>query len=147
MILHFQQDRYSCGSHAFSNALAVFGVEIDTDEAKRLCGTTYRGGTSERGILRALRSCGFKGTEYRGHNQDNSWRWLLKWSSTSPILLVVYENQHWCTAIGRAGDRVVVVDSDPSIQAGENGVFVLDKAELLERWRYRICYAIRVTRQ
>ncbi len=143
----YQKKSYDCGLHAFSNAVKVWGIELDYEEAKELVGTTSRNGTSETGILQGITKVGLRFKEYSQCNPDTAWRWLLKWSQVCPI--IAYTNtDHWVTITGRVQNRVIIVDPNAAVDDGENGVYPLTKREMLQRWRdgRDRCYAIRVFR-
>jgi len=149
---NFQTNGYSCGTIALVNSVKVLDMELSYDDAKRLAGTTYRDGTSQRGLIRAIESLGLKATEYRTANADNAWKWLHKWADTCPVILLVdgyltVGNSHWVTAVGRINGRVIVVDPTANTDNGENGTHPYSKEDLVTRWKLRICYAIRVCKQ
>lgn len=148
--LSYQTRNYTCGLHAYLNALSVFEIEMSHAEAKKLIGTNSKEGTSQRGLLRGIESAELKATVYRQRNPQTAVRWLWKWSAITPIIVLLdgyltVGSSHWATVTGRIGDKIILVDPTANVASGENGVHVLSRGELLERWKYRICYAIRIT--
>lgn len=142
----YQRKNYDCGLHAFSNAVKVFGIELSYDEAKRLVGTTARNGTCKTGILQGVAELGLNATEYTQKNNDAAWRWLLKHSETHPIIVLVDFDQHWATITGRIKNKVIMIDPTANFGKGENGAYVLNKTDMLWRWRSKTNYAIRISR-
>jgi ABC-type bacteriocin/lantibiotic exporter with double-glycine peptidase domain len=143
---NYQDNSYSCGTLSVMNVAKVLGVDVSYDEAKSLAGTTSRNGTSRSGIRRALNTLGFSAIPYSTNNSSNALRWLWKWSYTCPIILLVDSNEHWVSVTGRVSDKIILIDPSPNLHKGENGVHTLGREELLQRWLYRRCYAIRVHR-
>jgi ABC-type bacteriocin/lantibiotic exporter with double-glycine peptidase domain len=139
-----QPNSYSCGAVSLVNAARTLGVELSYDDAKRLTGTTARDGVDERGLINAIAEVGLHYHEYTTSNSQNGWRWLLKWSKTTPLILCLDSYQHWSTVTGRIGRKVILVD--PRARNGESGVHPIARVDLLERWIYRgKGYAIRVS--
>lgn len=141
----YQSRTYDCGVVSVLNVCSVLGVETDYDTVKSFS-RMNRDGVSERGIIRALKGLELRYTEYKTHNTENGWRWLYRWADSSPIIVCLDKNEHWGVISGRVGDKVILVDSKPRLKRGENGVHPLSKSDLLERWMYRVCYGIRVSR-
>jgi hypothetical protein len=123
----------------------VLGVETDYDTVKTLT-RMKSAGVSERGIVRALKGLELLYTEYTTHETSNGWRWILKWSKTTPLIVCLDQNSHWSLVGGRVGDKVILVDSLPKLKQGENGVHPMNRDDFLKRWKYRVCYGIRVGR-
>lgn len=129
-----QADGYSCGAVSVLNAIAALGGAAEIDHIKRLAGTNTKG-TSEAGILRALRALGYRATAYRSHSEDAAWKWLNKYLD-QPIILSVDAHRHWLTIYGTHTERVLAIDSgSDAMSKNDMGLFLYNKAELLARWR------------
>ena len=131
MKIKTQPNNYSCGIYAIINALIAFGDNKSPAEIQEYTNTTYRNGTSEKGIKNALNEFGYKTKEYKTQNKDNAWRWVLNNSINYPLILYL-NTDHWAVIAGRIKNRVILIDSydNPSID---------NKEELLEKW-YNIWY-------
>ena len=142
------QDRDGvCGAFSVANALIAMKIEVNVDEIKRVAGTTVRDGTSKRGIARAIRHYGLKATVYEGYSEESAWKWLLKWSSKCPVIVLIDNRQHYGTCIGRFGNQVILVDPSVPDDRYENNVRVLNKQEFLPEWRWGgRFYGIKVSR-
>ncbi len=142
-----QPNNYSCGIMVTFNVLNALGITASYDDIKHLSGCTARMGTTRKGVLRALKGLGADGTPYRTTNPENAWKYVRRWASSSPLVLLVDNHQHYFAITGMMGDRVIVVDSGARIKGNEFGAFPYTKSELLERWIHRgACYAIRVSK-
>lgn len=142
-----QHNSFSCGTYAIINAITALGGETSYDEVKRLAGTSYRGGTTRIGILKALSALDYRGIPYRTSSPDYGWRFARKWATINPLIMLVDSHEHYFVATGLIGDRVIVVDSGADVSGNELGTFSYGRGELLTRWIYRgMMYAIRVSR-
>lgn len=142
--IFLQQDRYSCGAISLANAIQIIGGELSVDDAKKIAGTTYRNGTTRVGIMRGVRSLGYKATPYHTRNPDHAWKWIKKHSRTCPLISLVDHHGHWLV-IFSMGENVVTIDGSPN--NGENGVTVVTKQDTLERLGHLgHYYLIRVSR-
>lgn len=129
---------------ATQNAIAALKGESTYDEIKALARTTYRGGTTRQGVIRAVTTKGYRATPYHTRNADNAWKWIKKHSRTSPLIALVDHHEHWLV-IYSMGDNVVTIDGSPN--DGENGVTVVTKQNALERLNHLgHFYLIRVSR-
>ena len=141
-----QPNGYACGTLSLINAANCLGATVDYDTAKSLAGTTSRYGTDRIGMIRAITGLGFTPTVYRSSSSENGWRYIRRWASESPIILLVDHHQHYVVVSGSIGDRVIVIDSGANIKGNEMGSFPYSKQELLDRWVHRgRVYAIRVS--
>lgn len=104
-----------------------------------LAGTTEADGTGDDGICEAVRALGCTATPYETAEAKAAWGWLVDSLRVGrPVILCVDDWQHWVTALGMAGDRVVVFDpANTAKNSAENGIFVGGKRELMRRWRGR----------
>jgi hypothetical protein len=127
MKIKTQPDNYSCGIYSIINSLIVYGDSYTREEAKEVSGTTYRNGTSEKGIQHALSCIEYSSKEYLSKQEDHAWRWVLKNSTTSPLILIVDKNEHWRAVIGRIRNKGSII--------GDKYTQIVDKSELLARWK------------
>jgi hypothetical protein len=144
--MHFQPDRYSCAVYAISNASEALGHHVAAPVIRRAAGTRSRIGTTSRGLYRAVKAIGLTPHRYWTTRPDPAWRWLHRWSSTQPIVVYLGSLDHYVAVVGRAGLRVIVIDSDPQLHRLDNGAHALTRREFLQSWNYRGLYwAIRVS--
>lgn len=150
------QDRDGvCGKFAVANALISLGVDVSLDDLSvigRVAKTTQKNGTSKAGIVRVIKHYSAKPVRYKSKNKQNAWRWIIKWSSTYPVIVLVDSGDiwgHWGTVVGRIGKRVIFVDPSYPNGAGgliQNNVHSLSKDEFMGMWSFNNSfYAIRVS--
>lgn len=123
----------TCGAYAVLNAINALDGIADYDTVARLAGTSFKNGTSRRGIQRALKELGYSHAPYFTRNADNGWRWLYKNAHDAPIVILTDDYGHYCTVTGTMNSHVILVD--PSVSKDKN-VFVLSRGDLLSRWGY-----------
>ena len=134
--MKYQPDNYSCGIYSIINALEAFGDKKSPIEVKYLTDTN-KNGTSEKGILTALKEFGYKPVEYKTTNPNNAWKWVLNNSINYPLILIVDEWEHWIVVAGRIKNRIIYLDS-------KEGCFIYDKKSLLDKWSYKGYYGIKI---
>jgi len=150
-----QERKFSCGPAAVRAALYVFGHNnISEATLRRMAGTTSEG-TDERGFMRAIRSYGHKPKEYQAESRKAAWAWLKgTLGRGKPVLLCVDQWDHWVTAVGRLGGKVLVFDPDasPGRRKRYSGLEVYTELELAQRWIYEdedtghhVYYAVSIT--
>ena len=145
--MFIQTNSFGCGSFATMNAIEALGGTSTFEEIKKLAGTSYKAGTTRKGIIHALQAKGYKATPYRTNNPDLAWRWAKRWCASNPMVVLVDNWEHWTCLSGSIGDKIIMVDASPNLDNGHNGVFPYDKIGLLERWVHRgIYYGIRVSK-
>ncbi len=125
-----QAKSYWCGVASVANALEVLGVRRSQKEINRLCHVTPGKGTSEVEMKRALLANGMAVDEWQNTDSELSLEWLYDSLQEHPVILCVDNDDHYVTAIGLCGSRVLVFD--PSRNAG---LTVYSAAELSVRWR------------
>lgn len=126
-----QDEKNGCGAAALTNALRAIGQQLPQDAARKLAGTSHEG-TTDRGMVKALRTLGHVPCTLRESNAGVAWVTLRgHLAEGHPVLLAVDDWDHWIVAIGILGDRVILVDS-----ADGSVVQVLDIANTLLRWQY-----------
>ena len=135
-VIKFQLKDYYCGPASLQNALLALGRRQSQDRIATIAGTTEADGTDENGILRTALWAGLAPDQGRFDAGLAAHGWV--WSSLTmgrPVLLCVDRWQHWVTAVGVLGQRVVLFDPAryPHNKA-RNGVFTLPRAKLLKRW-------------
>lgn len=126
-----QDEKNGCGAAALTNALAALGQQLPQDAAKKLAGTSHEG-TTDKGMVKALRTLGHVPCNIREANAGIAWVTLRgHLAEGHPVLLAVDDWDHWVVAVGLIGSRVIVVDS-----ADGAVVQVLDIGQLTGRWEY-----------
>lgn len=133
--MRFQDAPGTCGAAAVVNACRAFSIRVPERSVRKLAGTDGDG-TDQQGIIFALRSLGLSAEEYRGTRRSPSWQWLHGALLHGRVIILCMDNwQHWTTAIGSLGDRVILIDStNTKANRAENGVHVLSRDRLLRRW-------------
>lgn len=136
--MRYQLRPWTCGPASVRNALRCFGHKVSELKIRQYTNTTQEEGTSEEGVLNAIRKLGYTASEFHNDSNQEAWEWLLEnLAEGNPVILCLDAWQHWATAVGVLGNRVVLVDSsDLRNNKAENGVCLLSKKELLWRWRY-----------
>jgi len=135
-----QKSRFSCGAACLRNALQVLGRSVTEHEVRRRARTTAHGGTSERDMLRAIHSYGYKARvgrwQRRREDGKAAWRWLCEeLDAGHPVILNVDDLSHWVLAVGRMGNKVAI--SDPQRSRGivpGRVVKLYGKRTFLKRW-------------
>lgn len=125
----------SCGPSALSNALQAIGwSEVPADAVAQLAGTTSDG-TGAGGLKRAARALGAKVGLVSVGDGASAWALLrAHLLDGSSLVLAVDKHEHWVSAVGVLGSRVLVVDpamvTRPMISA-------MSREELLLAWRHQ----------
>lgn len=139
--MKFQKDSYSCGVYAVINAAKCLGIDLKRRDVTKHSKTTKQNGTSEKGILKALKGNGMEGIEltFRADQRDDAFETLdevLVSHCVNPIIMSVDNDNHWCTLIGKIGNKYILFDSDRSkYNKEENGIHVLDPDKLEAYWK------------
>mgnify|MGYP001558010016 CR=1 FL=1 len=136
--MRYQKTSYSCGAAAIVNALRSLGARVAEKSAARAASTTLEIGTTESGIIDALREMGYIVTRLETAKSREAWGYLNdNLEIGRPVILCVMNWQHWVTAIGKLNDRIVLVDpTNTRVNKSENGVWVLSKREFMKKWRH-----------
>ena len=132
--MRFQTKSYSCGSAAIVNALRCFGRRIAERHVWPLADTTDDG-TDEEGIVNALASLGYSTSLIQTSTKKEAVWELNQATSLFPVIISAERERHWVTIIGKVCDRYIVVDPARTLRSKrENGVFMMNKRELLKYW-------------
>lgn len=140
-VIRFQTLPYSCGPASVVNALLAVGVKIGGRQAAerqvRTAACCDESGTGHTGVIAALRAYGLSVHEFEDKSRSRAWTWLHgSLNCGRPVILATDKWQHWVTACGTLGDRVVVVDATNSTwNVRENGTHLMPRLSLLRRWR------------
>lgn len=144
--MELQERLYSCGPAAVRSALYVLGHKTSEAAIRRQAGTTPDG-TDERGIIRAIHHYGHKTREHHTEAIKVAWDWLkTELRRGRPVLLCVDKWDHWVSAIGTLGSKVLIFDPDSSMgqKRKYSGIKLYSEHELGSRWKYmgegRGCY-------
>jgi ABC-type bacteriocin/lantibiotic exporter with double-glycine peptidase domain len=135
--MKLQRDSYSCGVYAIINAAKCLGIDLTRRDITKFSKTSREKGTSEKGILKALKCNNLSGKEFTFKSQKEAVEFidnLLKFEK--PVILAVDNDSHWCTIIGTFGKKYIMFDSDRSkYNKEESGVHLLSSEELDSRWK------------
>ena len=132
-----QKSPWSCGAAVVRNALRVFKCRVSENEIRGIAGTTKQFGTSEKGILSAIRAYGFKAVEHHIDDKEEAWEWLHETLvEGKPVILCVENWEHWVVAIGSCGNTGIAVfdSSNFKVNLYENNTHVWDKKHLFHKW-------------
>ncbi len=147
----FQNYTWSCGATALVNAAIALGVHNITEEKAIAAAGSNPEGTNVEDLQKAFTTLELDHEEYASEHIGQSWDWLRGCLLAGyPVLLCLDNWDHWITAIGITGPSVVYVDPDGYDRGvrTENGVFVVEKTELMNRWCHETedkqCYGIKV---
>lgn len=139
--MKFQKDSYSCGVYAVMNAAKCFGIDLKRRDITKYSKTTRENGTSEKGILKALDGNGMVGEDFTFDKSEAQDAFelldeVLAGPCVNPVILSVDNDNHWCTLIGKIGNKYILFDSDRSkYNKEENGIHVISQSELDNYWK------------
>lgn len=106
-------------------------------EVRRLWRRHCDAGTSEQGVVRALKFfSNLKVNEYGTNDKHHAWQWLHGSLIHGRVVILCARTwSHWVTVIGSLGDRVIVFDSmNTKSNKAEHGIHVLTKEQLIKQW-------------
>lgn len=132
--MRYQTAPNRCGPAAVINALRAMGLKVREEQAAQYAGT-IPDGTNEFGIMAALEryGCPFQPISERKYALAEAA--LFNHLRHGPVLVLAEAGDHWVTAIGLMGDRVVIFDSqNRAFNRAENGVHMIQKGEQLRRY-------------
>lgn len=136
--MRYQSGPGFCGAAAIVNALRCYGVRVREDVAARHAGTTKEHGTQEHGVKQSLERLGFAHSEINERRYANAEGLLLASITRGhPVIILAEEGEHWVTAVGMIGPRVIVADpQNYKWNHSENGVHLFEIGDSLRRfWR------------
>lgn len=134
--MQYQKSSFDCGPCACANAAKSLGISIPYRRLVQASGATTDG-TSEEGILQAVRDAGLSCRPYESNDRNSAWEWLHgALIQGRPVILSVDSWSHWTVTIGLLGvEKVILIDSTRSIRnKRQNGVHVLSKSAIMLRW-------------
>lgn len=134
--MRYQQREWDCGPAACANAAQSLGFPVQYWEVVKVSGAAVDG-TSEAGVLSALRYLGLSARPYESNDRNSAWQWLHgALIQGRAVLLCVDSWSHWVAVAGLLGtERVVLLDSIRSIRnKRENGVHFVSHTTLMKRW-------------
>jgi len=140
-----QHKPWSCGTAAVRNILRIFGVKVSETSLWASAKLTKQFGTSEHGIMDALRDNDLVAVEHHFSDKNEAWRWLHgALSEGKPVILAVECWEHWVIAIGSLGNTGVAVFAPSNFKNNryENGTYVWNKKKLMYKWfnnRISVC--------
>jgi len=137
--MRYQKDSFSCGAAAVVNAVRCFGRRIAEKNVRVFSNTTPEDGTSEEGIISALRGLGHGAESFefmtRVAAADQLRENLMQ---GRPSIICIQNLQHWVTVVGMIGNKFVIFD--PANTKGnklENGMHILSLRNLKRLWQAR----------
>jgi ABC-type bacteriocin/lantibiotic exporter with double-glycine peptidase domain len=140
-----QDSPAGCGVAAVCNALEALGDPQPQATVWKLAGASGTYGTQPRGVIGALRKLGHRTIVLQQEDPGQALVVLRGYLMHGlPVILLVQDSEHWVTAVGTLGDKVVIVDS-----ADGGMTRCLDSDATIQRWRQLGCkksfYGVAVT--
>lgn len=134
--MKFQEKKWSCGAAAVRNCLRSLGIRAPERQIRYYAETSKDFGTSEYGIINALKEWKCVVREYHFSSKNKAWIWLHETlQSGKPVIMAVDNWEHWIVAVGSMGDKVCIFDSaNFKYNKYENGCHVWDKDKTLYKW-------------
>jgi len=132
-----QKKKWSCGAAVVRNTFRVFGVRVAEHEIRACAGTHQDYGTSEVGILKALRAWGFHPKQHSFDDKQKATEWLHETlANGQPVILAVENWEHWILAIGSLGTSGIAIfdSSNFKVNLYENGTHVWNDKKLIHMW-------------
>lgn len=128
-----QVDPNGCGPAALVNALHAVGLHQATQEAVAGLAGQHGGGAGARGLLRAARALGARTASLSRITPTGAFLELQGWLGYGWAGVLSFDrDDHWVTAVGSLGPRVVVVDCAAVIRPM---VSTMTRDELIATWR------------
>lgn len=108
-------------------------------ELRKLARAYCKVGTDEIGVVTALQYFGngnVRTLQYFSESRDDAWKWLHGTIVLGGVVILCLNRwSHWSVAIGMAGDSIVLCDSsNTAVNKKENGIHILNKEDLMQRW-------------
>jgi len=132
-----QKKPWSCGAAVVRNALRVFGIRVSEHDIWPVANTSKSYGTSEKGIITALRYWGCTVVDHHFDDKTEAWDWLHETLQEGRVVILAAENwEHWVLAIGSLGPNGVVVFDSSNFKNNvyENCTHILNKKKLMHKW-------------
>lgn len=108
-----QETRFSCGASAIRNCIeALNGIVPSEKYVRRIAGTTIQG-TSEAGIMKALRKLDYYYEDFYTENPNTFKNKLLKVLKSGKVAITIIDSSsHWVAVTGYSNKKIIFVDSD-----------------------------------
>ena len=132
-----QKKRWACGAAVVRNVFRVFGLRVAEHEIRGCAGSSQAFGTSESGILDALRAWGFRPLEHSFDCRQKALEWLHETlAAGQPVILAVENWEHWVLAMGSLGPSGIAIfdSSNFKVNVYENGAHVWPTKKLMHMW-------------
>lgn len=113
--MRLQDNQANCGAAAVKNGLCALGIDRSTEECELLCGTTANG-TPPKRLLKGLQTIHeLDPAVFHSRNEIAASAILESFLRKGrPTILLVDNAEHWVTAIGLLGERVLIADGADS---------------------------------
>jgi ABC-type bacteriocin/lantibiotic exporter with double-glycine peptidase domain len=128
--MKYQSRKSSCGPASLANALEAIGIERTEDELGTLAKQDATG-TSSINLRKAAEAVGVD-TRVVAEQRWESAYWALNSfiGNGNPGLLIVDNDEHWVSVVGKLGDTFIVTDP-----ADNDLLLFYSGTKLLERWK------------
>lgn len=137
--MQLQQKGYSCGAASLRAALFVHGKVVLESFIRKVAKTHRKEGTDEEGLKRALNRFNFGYREVTTNSSRKAGDWLKKsLDKGRPVLICCDAWDHWITAIGTIGSRIIVFDpaNYPRKLKKYSGLMMYGISDLVNRWQF-----------
>lgn len=126
--MRFQSAPSQCGPAAVVNALRCYGDRQREDRVAKYAGTTRDLGTSEGGIQQSISAFDYSHETIEERKYATAEKLLvLHLHRGNPVIILAEAGDHWVTAIGLLGQRVIIADSQNyAWNKAENGIHVIE---------------------
>jgi ABC-type bacteriocin/lantibiotic exporter with double-glycine peptidase domain len=149
--MKLQNDSFSCGIYAIINAAKCFDIHLTKKDVVKYSNTTRKNGTSEKGIIRALKNNNFNADDFKFFYKTCALKKINEeLENSNPVIISVDNDNHWCVLVGTLGKKYIVFDSDGAkYNKLESGIQLVTVSDLVERWanRNKEFYCIIVSKQ
>lgn len=140
--MQFQNDSFSCGIYSCLNAAEILGLKLDVSDIQKFTNTSFKNGTSELGVKRALQQNGIGSFEFHTHSFDDAEKFLDFTEDGFSVIICIDKWDHWVLFLGStADDKFVIFDSKNTSRNRRNkGVVILSKARFKKLWKFKDQY-------
>ena len=111
MTYHRQETEFSCGPASIRNCLLSMNHNVSERKIRKLAGSDKNNGTSEKKLLKALRSLDFKYKEF--YNKTESafkQRVVYNLKKNNRLIILTDHEDHWISVIDYQHKHLRVID-------------------------------------